>query len=204
MAYDNNTPLPNEKVRTSQPKLRENFTQIKDVFEINHQVFNNNNAGRHTAVTFVDTDVLNPALPDGDVQTDVDEFGMYTKISPRTGLLELFTRRANNGTIYGITEARATAEGYAMTSSGLLIQWGVATANGVTQWTFPNIGVEHVAYPTIILAAYFTVITPGADADRFVELINFPDLMSFRVFAGVRTQANTAGAADFYWTTIGF
>jgi len=205
MAYNPLIPQPTNKIKISQAQLLENFTQILNVFQANHSPFNGGTPGRHINAVFVNQTANVPPIPI-DTPTLADEFALYAKTSALTGFIELFTRRSNNGTIFGITEANLIANGgYARTSSGLLLQWGTDVANATIAPFNPVTKQITTAYPNAFIGIWFTVKTVAGDPNTQLQLINIVnDNQTYQVFAGQRTAVNVDANVSYNWLSIGF
>lgn len=97
MAYNSNIPQPNDELKDSQADILENFTQIKNLIDVNHETFGSANEGKHKFVQF----------PEGAAPaTAVDEGALYVAPGVQSLESELIFRRENNGPFIILTEGQ--------------------------------------------------------------------------------------------------
>lgn len=156
MAYQENKPLPTDRLKDSQADIQGNFESNKIAFDQNHVTFDDADAGKHKFLQFYQQG----AAP----ITGGTELALYTKSV--TGVPQLFLRREASGTEYNITSATASTSGTTTLPSGLILKWGVTNdlaGNSLTTYTLP------VAFPNNI----FSVVVTGyltSDGNQLVTL----------------------------------
>lgn len=199
MAYQNNIPQANQRLKDSQSDILGNFQELSTFLNVNHQDLNSGvDAGKHKFVQFP----LQGAAP----ATANNEVALYSQTSALTGSVELAVRKQNNGTSYEFTSSLAAQPGWARLPSGILFKWGNAVGNGFTAITFPVAGT----IPVFAVGAPFTIyLTPSAviatDINEYIRLASVPTAnnLGFSVYAGQRTTLNNAVPVSFNWLAIG-
>lgn len=181
MAFNQDVPQPNDRIKDSQAAILANFRALKQLIDINHETFGSPNEGKHKRV-----DMPRVAAP-GSAD---DQVALYAKAGPISGSTEVFMQRDNVATELNWTEASAAQNGYSSLPSGLLMKWGSSTTDGDG-----NINVDMNATGRAFTTAYIVTITPRATG-------NFSYSASI---AGGTTIAGTINGnnIDFYWFAIG-
>jgi len=202
MAYNENTPADiNETFSVSQPKIKENFTAIKTLIDINHGTFDAGDEGKHNFVS----------LPQGTVsatfplKTETDEMAIYCKTDGTNPALFVRKHDQTVGVVtndINFTTAGLTSPGWCRLPCGLLMKWGISTANGVETITFPTGGT----IPEFLAAVYSIQLTPyGTDAgnmNREIRLRSYGSPETFGVVA-TRRYANNLDTCQFTYLAIG-
>ena len=103
MAFNNNIPQPDDRVRDSQTDLLANFQALQAFLEVNHILgtFDSpvaGNTGKHSTVVMPENG--------GNPATAANEGAIYVDEGPISTVSELFFRRENNGNARAITEWR--------------------------------------------------------------------------------------------------
>lgn len=123
MAYVD-TPLAAQRLKDSQPQIRQNFIENSNLINVDHYTFGSPTAGEHKKVTLPDQGIA-PVFPGNDV-------GLWSQIPtsvPTTGINELYVRR-QDGTTTPITAKNATVTGWCYFPSGILLKWGSVGISG--------------------------------------------------------------------------
>jgi hypothetical protein len=190
MAYDATIPTANEQKNVSQPKILENFAQIKTVFEVDHETFSApNGQGKHKWSTYP---VQAAAAP------GAGELRVYANTSTFSGNPELFLRAAAGSPIE-MTTAKKNQQGYTMLPSGLLIKWGNVTqassSGGPFNFVWPAVGSD-IPFSVQIWATVIPGSDPGdttkdVNVATYVTDITNPLHVSYRSWR--RNQFNTQG-----------
>lgn len=115
MAYQNNIPQPNDRLKNSQDDILQNFIEIQNLIDVNHFPFGDVNEGKHRFISLPQS-AADPA-------TAVSEFAFFSKLSALTGQTELFSRRPTNGNVNSITERLDGTSGWTRLPSGILLKW---------------------------------------------------------------------------------
>lgn len=123
MAYNPDIPAPTDVKSQSQADIKENFTQIKTVVDINHVTFGDADQGKHKYVTLPEQG----AAP----STAANEIALYTK--EIGGVSALFLRHEGDGTEVDITTATKAAAGYCKLPCGIMLIWGSGNMAGGTK-----------------------------------------------------------------------
>jgi len=195
----NDTPLAADRINDTQSLIRENFNSIDTAWQINHvDITDGIDYGKHSGADFVEL-TNHPTV----AATDVT---LYNFVNPTTTNNELYVKKTGAlgvaGTPFTAYEWDAiNNRGWTYLPSGLLMKWGLSTANGVTNFTNAD-----APYYTTIYNVGVTPLAVPADSNRDVILLNVTVNagVSFVLqLDGARRLANTAQACDFYWTTIG-
>lgn len=159
MAYQENKPLPTDRLKDSQADIQANFVSNKVSFDQNHITFDAADTGKHKFIQ-MPVQTLGPV-------TSATELALYTK--EVTGVPQLFLRRENSGAEYDITSATATQTGTTTLPSGLILKWGITgslAGNSLTTYAFP------VAFPTntfsVVITGYLTT-----DGNQLVTITNY-------------------------------
>lgn len=158
MAYQENKPLPTDRLKDSQADIQANFISNKVAFDQNHVTFDDAGAGKHKFLQMPEQLAAPSSL--------ANEMALYTK--EQGGVSQLFVRRENNGTEINLTNPTSSIieSGYTTLVNGLILKWGVTgllTGNTTTVYAFP------VAFPTNI----FSVVLTGfetVDGNQLVTL----------------------------------
>jgi hypothetical protein len=118
MAYTDVPVNSTEKFIVSSPKIKNNFTGIKTLVEVNHGTFDAADEGKHKFVTMPEQ-VAAPA-------TNPNEMALYTKLNAVTAFSDLFLRSENSGAEFNLTPSVAghAVNGSEKLPSGLIIKWG--------------------------------------------------------------------------------
>lgn len=200
MAYLNNIPQATDQKNASQPQILENFSQIYNVFSVDHATFDSPlGQGKHQQVTFpVNAAAAPPA----------NEIRMYANTGT-TGNTELWLRTA--ATNIQITSARKNGglgnQGWTMTPAGLLIKWGSATiandGSAQPQTFLWSSTPTDIAFTT----QYWAIVQVGADpavptkdvnAIAYVTSVATVDRVLYNVWR--RNQQGTQGTNLFPFT----
>jgi hypothetical protein len=193
MAYTD-IPLAPQRIKDSQPLIRQNFIEIDNLIDVDHYTFGSPTAGEHKKVTLPDQG-LAPAFPAGDV-------GLFARIPTapyvQTGVNEIFLNRSDGNKI-PFSAAEFNNPGWSYLPSGILLKWGNATINGAGTVIFPA-AANIAAFSLPPFAIFFTPITVGGDPDGFVSL-NIVGLtnLSFNVFCSSRTFPGAANVPFLYF-----
>ncbi len=163
MAYQNDIPQANDKIKDSQSDMLENFAQIKTVFDIDHETFQAaNGQGKHKTVTF-------PIHAPGAI--GATEMRIHANNSAVTGNVELFVENGSLGTNFEFTSAKKASAGWTTTPAGVLIKWGNATiagsATGLSTFPWPA-AASDIAFVT----QYWAIVVVGADPANINKDVN--------------------------------
>jgi len=128
MPYNENIPLATDLKSQSQADIKENFTQIKTLVDINHVTFGDGDQGKHKYVTLPEQGA-DPGLVEASQAT------VYTKQSAVTTNTGLFWQGEGDGVAAGdvieMTAKKINGDlGYTYLPSGIIIHFGKGTATG--------------------------------------------------------------------------
>ncbi len=90
MAYNANIPLATDQLSQSQIDINANFQALKTLIDVNHVDFASADQGKHAKVTF-------PAQSPAPTFI-LGEIGLYSFLSPITGVNELYINNSINAT----------------------------------------------------------------------------------------------------------
>lgn len=179
MAYDENKPQANDELNQSQADLLANFKAIKQLIDVNHETFGvPTDEGKHKILTLTDQS----AAPPSSLATEVV---LYSNNG------DLCLNRAS-GSEVNFTAATASSSGTTTLPSGIVIKWGLATANGTNQ-SFP------VAFPTNCFIVNITKITSAKNRDSVA--VGSKAKTGFTAYT--TTANNNWGSASIYYLAIG-
>jgi len=164
MPFNENIPQSTDIPATSQAQLLANFKAIKTLVDVNHDTFSAADEGKHKFANFPEQGV-NPA-------TAVNEVALFSRESTLTGISELCVRNENNGTIYEFTSRGVS---WTRLPSGILLKWGIATADGDSTVTFP-VAANIPAFTTCYSVQLTLVVAAAGDADQAVRLKSYTNL----------------------------
>ena len=187
MAYVD-TPLAAQRLKDSQPQIRQNFIEINNLISVDHYTFGNPNAGYHMKVT-LPTQGINPVIPAGDV-------GLWAQIPvgvPLTTFNELYIQR-QDGSQTPMTAKNANNLGWTYFPSGILIKWGSVGVNGTNVAVlFPD--DVNVTIPRFTTILNVTVSPNGAANSNIVaNLVTGSE--TILGFTANMFTANTGAAAN--------
>lgn len=183
MSYNPNIPASGEKINASRPEIQENFNQIYNFVNVNHEVFDSAaGQGKHKFITFT-TQAVAPA-PGG------TEIALYAATGT-TGNTELFIKNGSTATTYQMTSARRNAtNGWTMTPAGVLVKWGSATINsssgGPFNFVWSALGTD-IPFGT----QFWSLVQIGADPGNTAKDVN--------AIAYVTSTANPAQVSYNVW-----
>jgi len=201
MAYTD-IPLAPQRIKDSQPLIRQNFIEISTLVDVDHYTFGSPTAGEHKKVTLPDQG-LSPVFPGNDL-------GLFAKIptaNPLTIVNELFIRRQDG------TETNISGKGinigpsgttWSYLPSGFLIKIGFSGGAGAG---FQTIIYDVAPNIPVFQSVFFTFLQPvagGFDPNEYpILLANGYLTTSFDVFNGARTAAGIPINCTFTYMTIG-
>lgn len=161
MAYNPNIPQGTDRIKVSRADIKENFTDIKTLIEVNHETFDSENGeGKHKLVTLVGQ-ALPGAPAAGNIILAADTFAT-------TGNTELFVCNSN-ATNVPITAANRSAQGYTYLASNLIMKWGSQTVNvggGASPFIWP-VGGNSIAFSQ----QYFAIAVVGSAGGNDVNAV---------------------------------
>lgn len=190
MSYNPNIPQPTDRPSASQSQMLINFGQANSIFGHDHVPFNDGtiaNRGKHTYVALV----TQAADPTG-ANFSAGQMALYTKTI--SGVTQLFLRRFGNTPIQisNINPVGST-NGYSYLPGGMLLQWGLATANsGATVIPFT------IAFSSSAYNVQITQIRTGSPGSIEPIVARTGTLTSTDF-----TAYNPGSPHDIYWTAIG-
>lgn len=189
MAYNNNIPLANQPLNTSQADILANFAAIKTLIDINHVTFDVPDQGKHKFVSFP----LQSAAP----VFGANETGLYNKVYATTVKDELYVHKEVFGGTVDIpftastlsnTSPVNTMDGWTYLPSGLLLKWESISGNGLTTIT-TSTGPAF----TNIFSVLLTVTNPStSDSNTAVTLVDILSNTQYRVFFSTRAATGAA------------
>lgn len=170
MAYTNNVPQSNQRIKDTQSPIQQNFVEIQNLITVNHGDFGAADAGKHKFIQF-------PQQASAS-STAAQEMAMYAKNSTLTSQTELYIRRPSNGTEIEFTGALANTNGWTRLPSGILLKWGsqsytLPQTAGSKTITFPT----GATIPAFSVAPYQVLLTmsgsiAGTDSNAYAYFIS--------------------------------
>jgi hypothetical protein len=124
MTFQTNIPQPGDLISVSQDDILQNFQAIDAAWNINHEDFNAANQGKHKFVE-MPNQTANPA----GAASEFTIFSRFTTL-PATGSLELWYKRATEGTAFQLTGTNPVrnATGYTFLPGNMLMQWRLVSS----------------------------------------------------------------------------
>ena len=174
MAYLNNIPQANDRIKDSQLDILNNFIAIDGFVNVDHVEFNVANVGKHNQVTLPEQAAA--PVP----ATLANEMQLYSKQGPLTAVSELFVRREGGGVENNMTASILStnpaigsfSNGWTYLPSGILMKWGYVVSGSAGLQTFNMITGANVPNFTAIFGATVTTFSGVAgDTDTFVRLV---------------------------------
>lgn len=190
MAYNNAIPNANDKLRNSQPQIKDNFSSIDSSWQVDHVPFNSApDAGKHNRIQF--PKLTNATTPVANTfVAAAGQLALYNTQNATTAQEEIYLKRNSDGAALGIpiTAGSIGVSGWSYLPSGLLIKWGNISANG--NGNVINMG----AGPNFSTATSFRVyLTSNSN--------NPNNLWAYTAYTGAGVNSFTLGARQI--TTAG-
>lgn len=132
MAYQNNIPQPNDKLRISQADIQENFNRIDAWVQVDHVQFDAADEGKHNSSTYVEQN--------SNLSFDTNEIGVFNAVPDTIGTLsgltsnELHARKASGSSI----PFTASGNGWTYLPSGYIMKFGKKQVTGNERIDFPS------------------------------------------------------------------
>lgn len=196
MPYQPNIPRPTDQLDDSQVDIQDNFQEIFNLVGVNHFEFGTPNVGKHTEVTLPENVAPTP--------TAIDQANIYSAANGLTGVTELWWQRENNGDRISWTAFINAANSWCNLPTGMLVQWGTATATGSNQLiTLP------AGNPPLVSRAFYVGLTAtgiGVTGTNMTTYVNG----SYDIFAGPQTfrvncfNDGVPAAVTFQYFIVGF
>lgn len=226
MAYTINRPTASEKLKTSQPLIRDNFTSSNTSFGVDHYPFNDGTAndGRHRIIKQTNENPLNPAqtrIRDGQGNTftffptnisNVNQTFSAQYVPDYTGAVadtQLFAETGAGG-ISQLTGNFATQEGWQWLG-GVLLQWGFVSktssaANQTTVFQDRGSPAQGIPFPNACFNVQGTIVYNGAPNSTkrnsiIIEKNNMPSPSRLEFKWTIIVEDPTV--LGFFWTAIG-
>lgn len=180
MTYTIGIPAANNNPSSDQPLMRDNFTAINNLIDIDHVTFNNTDQGEHKQVTF------NANHVPGVSPTDPSSI-LYTNVGSASTVAELYYR--NQNAILPVTAIRAFGRFYTVTVSPPTITNGfnIASITGSSGFSGSNYVITLNANTTssneVIVLAYSGTNTGNGLNYTFVS--NVLTLTNAQSIAGI-------------------
>jgi hypothetical protein len=145
--YISNIPQPTQKKSQTQKSILGNFHAIKELIDINHVDFSNDNYGKHTFLTL-------PAQGSAPTTT-ATQMALYAAAIADPNGMEIFYRYPSSGAIGQLTSlggpALNSANGYCYLGGSVLMKWGLAT--GLV------LGDNIITFPVAVGTPVFTTVS---------------------------------------------
>lgn len=197
MAYNQNIPQPNDRLKDSQGQLLANFQEINTFLDVNHVIFGSAGAGKHKFLSMPRQNPV-PAAPTG------NDGQLYAGLGAVSNNTELFWRRNPAGSLRSFTEGAINSPGWSMFPSGLMMKWARIDTNPTTGAQDINTNAAPFVGPNFAGVAEVQITMSGpnsdTDANTFVRIINVG--ITTRVYSSQRTTTNPA-ASLFHMLVLG-
>lgn len=183
-------PNASDRIDQSQAQLKENFTQIKTLIDVNHVTFGAAGQGKHALVTF--PNLAAPAAPAGN---DINIYNATVGGNP-----ELNIYKTGGSAIPFTQSASAGTSGWTYLPSGMKIVWGQDTIAGATS-TKTTLFSSVAGFPGFTGAALSIQLTRihNATSQNFTQLESFTNLQ----FIARRSTSTIADPNTYAWLAIG-
>lgn len=198
MAYTDVPLTINEKFSVSQPKIQQNFKDIKTLLDVNHGTFGGIVEGKHQYVSIPNTAVVPATTP---IATTATEVMLYAQ----AGALYFRPVSQAAGTVtndINFTSAGLATPGWLILPSGIIMKWGYATASGVATIAYS----VAAGTPVFTTGVYSVQLTPygtaAANMNRDIRLRGYTSLVGFDVVA-TRRYENNLDTCEFTYLAIG-
>lgn len=127
MAYTYNKPDATDTISSSQSVLKDNFTAIKGLVDVNHATFGDPSEGKHKIVHFPALTITPGSIPAATLAT---EYALYSTSSG------VFLRPPSQaaGTVtadINLTGATKADPGWCYLPCGIIMKWGTGSISGV-------------------------------------------------------------------------
>lgn len=142
MAYTNNVPQANQRIKDTQSPILNNFAAIQTVVAVNHVTFDDpsGDQGKHKFVTFP-RQAADPA-------TGLTEINLYSKLNATSARSELYISNGA-GAIFPFTIAAGPVNAaWTYLPSGVILKYGTIAAGPINPSTFAN-GAGAPPYSTV-------------------------------------------------------
>jgi len=190
-AYNASIPAASDRISVSQGDIQENFTQIKNLIDVNHVTFAGvAGEGKHFLVTF--PNLAAPAAPAGN---DINIFNATVGGNP-----ELNIEKTGGSAIPFTQSASSGTSGWTYLPSGMKMVWGqdtIASGNSTKTTLFSSVA----SFPGFSGSALSIQLTRvhNATSQNFIQLESFTNLQFI-----ARRSTSSTGAADIYaWFAVG-
>lgn len=196
MAYDANKPDAGDTISSSQAVLKDNFTAIKQLVDVNHVTFGLTNQGKHHTVSIPSIVITGGSIP---IATAAAEWALYT--DSVSGNLFLRIPSQGAGTVTGdinLTGGTFSTTGTCTLPCGLIMKWGTGSLGaGVTTSTVSFASAYTSACYNVQISP--TTVPSGDVRDGFLAAAS----IGTTGFIASRKSAYNGTAVDFNWLAIG-
>ena len=194
MAYTYNKPDATDTISSSQTVLKDNFTAIKGLVDINHATFGDPSEGKHKIVHFPALTVTPGSIP---AATLPAEYALY---STSTGLF-LRPPAQSAGTVssdVNFTECLKDPNGWCRLPCGIIMQWG---SGSMAHNTTTAGGAFVKAFSTFysITSSPYTMVTSSYSPQDSVFGISG----TTTTWSAERSSSHKDKAISFYWLALG-
>ena len=195
MAYISTIPEATDRINQSQAQIKENFTQLKNLIDVNHVTFGGAaGEGKHIFVTFTDQTASGAPATAG---TDIDMYNLLVGANQ-----ELHIKKAGGTGIPFTQSAVSSARGWTYLPSGAIMVWGRETGWNTASQAF-NFNTGLATLPTFTNASpmvQLTRIRSSTSGSNTQVWLSSTTTTNFTV----QRSTSTTTAIDFAWLAIGF
>jgi len=188
MAYNANKPDATDTISSSQSVLKDNFTAIKAIIDVNHVTFGLSDQGKHNLVTIPQVTVTPGSIP---AAVSATEWAFYNA----SGDLFLRTNKAA-GTVTGdinITGGTKATLGWCYLPCGVIMKWGtgsVTASNSGAYGTATLISGASIPTITTLLSGIVTKVGTSeliVSYSSFDETAHTVTAYAIKAFSGSNT-----------------
>lgn len=191
----NDTPLSGESKSYTRPLIRQNFSSIETAWNTDHIAIDAaTDYGKHKCITLPERTAA--------LSTGADEGIIYAREGAYSTATELCFRRESDGSIIEFTGGTLNEPGWTRLPSGLLIKWGISSANGYASISFP-VAATIPAFTSIftVSAMIYGNAAGNTDTDTAIRVDSFTTT-GFYAYGSARSTTGSK-LTNFSYIAIG-
>jgi hypothetical protein len=185
-------PNASDRIDQSQAQLKENFTQIKTLIDVNHVTFGAAGQGKHALVTF--PNLAAPAAPAGN---DINIYNATVGGNP-----ELNIYKTGGSAIPFTQSGQAGTSGWTYLPSGMKIIWGRATLTNPAT-TAPVLFSSVAGFPGFTNTPGITLVRMDSATTTNFMILDTATPPSNLGFSARRSPNSLGDPALFSWLAVG-
>jgi hypothetical protein len=196
MAYSATKPDSTDAMSASQATLKDNFTAIKALVDVNHVTFGLSDQGKHNIVTIPQITVVPATTP---VAVAATEWAFYVNAATS----DLFLRHDKGaGTVtgdYNLTGATKASPGECTLPCGIRLKWGTGSIGvGSSSSTGSYVGTALTNFHNITFSISTTYTSTKDNRDYHLAMTG-----TTAGWTVTRSGSYNGAAIDFYYLAIG-